>query len=209
MIMNNIKAKKIKNFVFDFGGVLYEISPEPTFEGFKAASSKQELFISSNDMFKKYPIFGDYEIGKISSREFRRGLIEILKLNIDDDTFDAIWNKSLIDLRNEAIAIAKKFKTKGKLFLLSNTNEIHYNHFIGKSRELFVLFEKRFFSHLIGMNKPNKKVYRLLVKDSGIIPQETLFIDDSEINIKAAESEGFQTYLYKIEEAPGQLLELL
>lgn len=50
-------------------------------------------------------------------------------------------------------------------------------------------------SYKIGYAKPDKGIFDYIIKDSGLIPSETLFFDDGEANIKAAEELGFQGYL--------------
>ncbi|KAF9920735.1 hypothetical protein BGZ67_001018, partial [Mortierella alpina] len=54
------------------------------------------------------------------------------------------------------------------------------------------LFEKVFYSHEIGFLKPDVPVFQVVIDDQGLVPGETLFMDDSAVNIAAAKSYGLQ-----------------
>ena len=52
-----------------------------------------------------------------------------------------------------------------------------------------------YLSYQIGCCKPNPKIYEFMINDAKILPTETLFIDDSEANIKTGIQFGLQVYL--------------
>ena len=84
--------------------------------------------------------------------------------------------------------------------MLSNTNPIMFE---SRIPELFRIqglnipdyFDKLYLSYQLGVTKPSPKIFEKIIADSGILPQETLFLDDSQKNIDAARKFGFQTYL--------------
>jgi putative hydrolase of the HAD superfamily len=93
----------------------------------------------------------------------------------------------------------KKYKT----FLLSNTNEIHYNAYskilerqLGKT-SLSNFFDKQYLSHELGMQKPDTEIFRLVIEENGLLPDETLFIDDSPQHIEGARKAGLKTHWLK------------
>ena len=63
--------------------------------------------------------------------------------------------------------------------------------------DLSHLMEKEYYSHIIKMRKPNVEIYEFVLKENNLMPHETLFIDDSPINIEAAKKAGLKTYLNK------------
>ena len=85
-------------------------------------------------------------------------------------------------------------------FLLSNTNEIHlqyineytFNHF--GIRDISTLFEKTYYSHLIKLRKPNSEIFEFILNDKKILPEETLFIDDTYQHIITAKELNLKTY---------------
>ena len=66
-------------------------------------------------------------------------------------------------------------------------------------------FKKAYYSQLIGMRKPEAEIYQYVLKDAGIIAQETFFIDDLSVNIETAQRLGFKTHLL----LPDQRIEKL
>jgi FMN phosphatase YigB (HAD superfamily) len=90
------------------------------------------------------------------------------------------------------------------LFLLSNTNEIHEEAFNGILMRthgipnIGVFFDKAYLSHRVGLRKPMKEIFERLMEESGLKPEETLFIDDSPQHVEGAKLLGIQTiYLEK------------
>ena len=105
----------------------------------------------------------------------------------------------MIKYPEENIALLKDLKTKYRTFLMSNTDEIHYQYYTRMLHEQFGiekldnLFEKAYYSHKTGIRKPDKLFFDQVINDNGLIPENTLFIDDFPENISAAEELGLQT----------------
>ncbi len=194
----------IKNFIFDFGGVLYQIDPKRTVEAFKKVSGDPEFLLKIKDLFRKH--IAPLEKGEISHDEFRERTRHEYKLNVDDETFDKYWNITLIKMYDHSIQEVLKFKKLGRVILLSNTNPVHYNKFKDECSELFSLFEKLYFSFNLGMIKPQAEIFEYTLKDMDFKPGETVFIDDSESNIETASSLGIKTVHYKNKEQLSDLI---
>ena len=117
-----------------------------------------------------------------------------------DQKFDATWNAMLLDIPRERIKAIEQVKQHYKIFLMSNTNEIHYDLYIRDLQlrfgynEFDELFHKSYFSFDIHLEKPNPRFFELILDHEGLVPEETLFIDDTEANIKAAQGLGIKTY---------------
>ena len=95
-----------------------------------------------------------------------------------------------------------KLREKYVVYLLSNTNEIHWkwtckNLFPYRTFKVEDYFEKTYLSFEMKMAKPEPEIFKAILDDAGIEPEETLFIDDSEINCKAAQNLGISTYTAK------------
>ena len=97
--------------------------------------------------------------------------------------------------------ILLKVKERYRSFLLSNNNEIHYNWIINYLQTEYnipsndVFFEKDYYSHLMKMRKPDQAIFEYVMKENGLNPTETLFIDDSPQHIKTAQQLGLKTHL--------------
>ena len=120
---------------------------------------------------------------------------------IDENQITTAWNSMLLHWRLESLSFLKTLAKKYKLYLLSNTNDIHLaavNNLLKQEtgkESIDDLFTKAYYSHKINLRKPNADIFEFIAKDAGIDPQETLFIDDLENNIETAASLGFKTHL--------------
>ena len=116
------------------------------------------------------------------------------------------WNALLIGFPQKNIQLIQDLSKQYRLFLLSNTNAIHINR-INKLlyedynlKSLDPLFDKVYLSHQIGMRKPNSETFEWVLKDAGILAQETLFIEDSIQHIESANIVGIQPQLWSSNE---------
>ena len=147
--------------------------------------------------------FSDHEAGRISDEEFLKEIKKLLTGEnsgaaeiSDQDVIDA-WNALLLEFPPERIALLKELKSRYRLFLFSNTNAIHYNKFRqiyhnSFSGELEDLFEKAYFSHSLGHRKPDAGGFELIIKENGLDPKQTLFVDDAFINVEGALKAGLK-----------------
>ena len=115
------------------------------------------------------------------------------------------WNSIILDFPMVRVKILEKLSLNYRIFLLSNTNKIHYDlyscQFVQKyGLHLSDLFEKAYYSFELGLRKPDKEIYEYALKDSQLIPEETLFIEDSPQNLIEAEKLGIRTILLNAEE---------
>lgn len=189
----------IKNILFDLGGVLYHIDYELTIKAFEKLGIKN--FHEHFSQQQQNNLFDRLETGKISDEDFIKEMKVLLPHCTRKEIIDA-WNALLIGLPHENIQLLKDLSKQYRLFLLSNTNSIHINR-INKLlykdynlKSLDSLFDKVYLSHQIGMRKPNNETFEWVLRDAGILAQETLFIEDSIQHIESANKVGIQTQLW-------------
>ncbi len=192
-----IVANKFKNIIFDLGGVILNIDPFLTEKAFYGLGiCKGEDYSCPSQLKELSDVF---EKGEITSVDFRNEIKKHSRNSIDDTALDNAWNAMLLDLPVDRLVLLKRFKQSHRSFLLSNSNEIHIkaiNKYLLKNFEiddLTVFFEKMYFSYMVGMRKPDTKIFELVLSENNLNPGETLFIDDSIQNIEAAETLGIQT----------------
>jgi putative hydrolase of the HAD superfamily len=82
--------------------------------------------------------------------------------------------------------------------VLSNTNPFIQSwarspEFTSKGKALDNYFDMLFLSYRMGASKPGEEIYRKMLLEGNMNPQETLFIDDSAKNIEAARKVGINT----------------
>ena len=189
----------IKNIIFDFGGVIYDIEHEKTKDAFSRLGIKDFEELYGHAVQTK--LFEDFELGKISPAIFRRAIKKHLPNNISDKEINAAWNALLIGFKTERLELLEKLGKHYRNFLLSNTNQIHYQYYMGelktqnRLKKFNGFFEKLYFSHHIGMRKPDAEIFEYVLFDNQIMAEETVFIDDYDLNISAANSVGLNSIL--------------
>ena len=198
-----------KNILLDLGAVLLNIDVsklQPAFEslGVKDFNHLQQQLTATN-------LFDNLETGKTTPDAFCETIRAASKLPLKDADIISAWNALLLDFRADTMHFLIQLSKHYKLFLLSNTNAIHLEQFykqlqnqLGKS-SLDFYFDKLYYSHLVGLRKPDAAIYDFVLKDAGINASETLFIDDLESNISAAAALGFQTHQLKDHERVEKL----
>jgi putative hydrolase of the HAD superfamily len=196
----------IRNIIFDLGGVLLNIDPKRTIEAFGTLGMEQ--LVGDKGLSYDHEIFYLMEQGKISSDEFRKGVLELLPNQVSFQEIDAAWTAMLIDFPAIRVQLLKNLRKDFKIYLFSNTNAIHVEKFHSIFRnqhgfEVSTLFEKDFYSNEIGFRKPSPESFREIIRLSGINPEESLFIDDSLPNVEAAKASGMKGFWLE----PGQKVE--
>ncbi|MEJ7768558.1 MAG: HAD-IA family hydrolase, partial [Chitinophagaceae bacterium] len=105
------------------------------------------------------------------------------------------WNAMLLDIPAGRIDFLLGLKKRYRIFLLSNTNAIHHEAFqqielktTGDPVTLNDCFEKAYYSHEIGLRKPDGEIFEYVLNTNRLIAEQTLFIDDTLSNVEAANS---------------------
>lgn len=203
-----MSAYSIRNIIFDLGGVILNIDPQLTVEAFHNLG--WEDFYGDNNQSLSKELFYNLEKGNSSPEAFRENVRHMIDEQIDDEEIDLAWTAMILDIPDDRVRYLEELKKSYKLFLLSNTNEIHRIKFhrnfetdFGYS--FYDLFEQNFYSHEMGMRKPNPQIYIQVLKEANLVPEETLFIDDMIENIGAAKTTGMKVLHIQ----PGTLMEKL
>jgi len=184
----------IKNIIFDLGGVLLDVDYDATIQAFKEQNVTDfDVFFTQAAQVK---LFDRLDKGEIPPQEFRDTLRQIAGVRIGDQQIDDAWNAMLGEFPEERLDLLEKVNTHYRTFLLSNTNVIHYPVYQQYMKERFgmaglgSLFEKQYLSYRIGMRKPDAEIFQYVLNDSGLHPEETLFIDDSLQHVHGAKKAG-------------------
>ncbi len=192
--------QNIKNIIFDYGNVIFML------DFLRSRQAWADLGIENADTFYSHKvqdkIFTDFESGSVTAEEFREYIRKILdKPQLTAAQIDHAWNSLLVGVPEGNHELLLSLKPKYRTFLLSNINPIHYDHIMNYLKDDFGfegnghLFEKVYYSHLIGKRKPDIEIFELVLNENNLNPAETLFIDDSPQNIESAKKLGLNTYL--------------
>lgn len=198
----DIHKNKIKNIIFDLGGVIINIDYSLLIQAFsKIGLPHFEAYFSQKEQKK---LFDLYEKGLISSQNFREELKKQCIQGISDEDIDFAWNSMLLDLPKERLDFLMSVKEKCRTFLLSNTNEIHMLFIFKYLKKTYGIsnfnehFEKVYLSYEVKMRKPDAEIFELVINQNKLVKEETLFIDDSAQHIESATNIGIQTLLLDV-----------
>lgn len=184
----------IKNIIFDLGGVIIDIDYSRTSDAFRklGAINFDQVYSQKNQDH----LFDDFDIGKISSEEFRDRLKSKLDIVMTDIEFDNAWNAMLLDLPLARLEFINELRNEYITILFSNTNDIHLKEVfnICLSQNGFDTFEdffdKEYYSNKFVKRKPDVESFLSILQENGLNAEETLFIDDSLQHVLGARQAG-------------------
>jgi len=191
----------IRNIIFDFGGVICDIDIGRTEEKFRSFGPAKEEKPDSKEhrslRFEK--LVAALETGNLSPQEFREIIKNHYRKTLSDEEIDDAWNALLLNIPEERIRLLESVRNKYRIFLLSNSNEIHYQRYLEDLQgfgypDFDHLFEKAYFSFRIGLRKPEPGIFRHVLAENHLVPGETLFIDDTLQHVEAARLCGMQGF---------------
>ena len=160
---------------------------------------------------KQSGLFDSFETGEITATDFIAEIQAKFDKTPSAQQITDAWNAMLLDFPPERLRLLESLKERVDVYLFSNTNELHFNAF----NELFAgwynkdfsgYFNRAYYSHLLGMRKPNAGAFNYIVETHGLIPERTLFIDDTLHHVEGAASIGLNTIHLKKGEEVGEVL---
>lgn len=198
--------RNLKNIIFDFGAVLVDLDKHRCIEAFRNIGADD--IAGYVDECRQEDLFHDLEVGNIGIGEFcdevRR---KCPGCKATDDAICEAWNALLAGIPKWRLMRLLMLKKDYRLFLLSNTNPIHWHKAVADYFPLNGLgvddyFEKTYLSYKMHLLKPDREIFEAVLADAGIKAEETLFIDDSDANCEAARQLGIKAYNPKKKRTP-------
>jgi len=192
----------IKLITFDLGNVLVHVDHQEFcrrlagLAGVTAAEVFNYVFASDLEPA--------YDTGSITSQEFYRRIVARFKVSLDFDQFALWWNSIFCPMPDMAEVVARLARSC-PLFLLSNTNELHFDY-IRERYPILDHFSRFVLSYRVGSRKPETGIYRNLIQTSGLLPDHILFIDDKLPFVTAAREHGIHAWQFT---SPQELQERL
>lgn len=181
----------INTIIFDFGDIFINLDKQASFDAF----TKLGLTMPNQEITAKNEL---YEKGKISETEFLETFLKYIP-NSNLNEIKAAWNSIIGDFPLYRLEFLQMLTQKYRLFLLTNTDEIHIAHFedkVGISfyTDFYNCFEKVFYSYEMGMRKPQVEIFSTIINNYELSPKRTLFVDDRKDNTDAAASLGIHVW---------------
>ncbi len=197
----------LRNIIFDLGGVLLDIDYQRPVRAFTNLGypNFEQMYNQSaaNELFERL------ETGHSSNDEFLAAMAALAPAAVTHEQITTAWNSIMLRFRPASMAFLARLRQRYNIYLLSNTNSIHfdgiqmlYRQETGGNR-LEECFTKAWYSFQLGLRKPGREIYEFVLRDGNLQAAETLFIDDSAVNMEAAQALGIRTHLL----LPGQTIE--
>lgn len=181
----------ITTILFDFGDIFVNLEKEAS----KKAFEQLGLLVSNAELLAKNELF---EKGQISEDEFLGTFLKYLPSS-NKEEIKAAWNVVIGNFPLYRLEFLQLLSQKYRLFLLTNTDEIHIAFFeetVGMSfyTDFYRCFEKVFYSYEMGLRKPQPEIYKAILHQYELNPKNVLFVDDKKENTDAAAALGIHVW---------------
>ncbi len=180
---------KTELFIFDMGDVL-------VFNGENIPEIAKYLGIAPDILQKDYDKY-DYPLmeGWMDTLDYMKHLKSEFGVKIEGNLFGRIYNPVV---NTSILPVIRMIKEKGgRCVIGSNTFRPHADVIASLPGSPFRYFEKAYFSHEMHLTKPSPSFFRYILGKENTSPGKAFFVDDRESNIKAAESMGIRSFLYR------------
>ncbi len=141
--------------------------------------------------FLANPYHDAFERNEFTEQEFFERGRELTGFDGTLEQFRTYWNEIFAEIPS-SIRLLRELAARYPLYALSNTNPWHAAY-IEKHFGWMNLFTTRFYSFMLGVRKPDPRIYELALADAQILPARALMIDDRAENIEGAARVGMQT----------------
>ncbi|MFD2098366.1 HAD family hydrolase [Flagellimonas iocasae] len=183
----------VKNIILDFGDVLINLD--------KSATAREMLKFGFAGITPELDtLFKEYEKGLVDTGDFLNQVAHQFPKASMEELLGA-WNAILLDFPEERLTFLENLAEQNqyRLFLLSNTNDLHIEFVkkeMGMSRfnRFKNAFEVFYLSYEMGMRKPDAEIFEFVLEQNQLTAHETLFVDDVKENTDAAASLGIRVW---------------
>lgn len=187
----------IKNIVFDFGGVIADISRNQAVQAFIELGLKDAD--ARLDKYHQTGIFQELEEGKLSADAYREELGRLCGRELTEAETRRAWLGFFVGVDSRKLEYLLELRKNYRVYILSNTNPFVMSwarspEFSQAGKPLDDYCEKLYLSFQIGYTKPARQIFDFMVEDSGILPAETMFVDDGAANVGIGKELGFQIF---------------
>ncbi len=206
------KIPGINNLLFDQGGVIVDLDRN------RCLKALEELGMEHpEEMIGLYLQAGPFralEAGAMSVDEFHAAVSPYFPVGVTTEAIDAAFSSFIVGIPRHRLATLRALRERYRTYILSNTNPIMFNGVIARAfaqegLDVHAYFDGITVSYEAGYNKPDRGIFDYAISTMGIVPAETLFLDDGQENLDAAAALGFHTLLVPAGAEFGHLLQAL
>lgn len=179
----NTSLAGIRNLLFDLGGVIINLDRQRCVDALTALGDEKadEML----DLSVQRGTLMDLEEGKISPSDFLKRMRQKIGKAVSDEEIVHALNELLIGIPLDRLTLLRKLRQRFNVMMLSNTNPIMFDTkiaecFAQEGLSITDYFDDVYLSYRLKSCKPDIAIFKKVIKLSRIVPQETLFFDDSQ-----------------------------
>lgn len=187
-----------RNYIFDLGGVIIDIDMDIVRQGLiDLGIGRLRQFFYARKIEERIEL---YQTGRLTTQQFCQEVCEHCKPGTSPEMVRQVWNSVDLGTTPQRLQKLKDLRAAGhQVYLLSNINDMHWTHmaqhdFIDLGFPPQDCFHRIFLSHEMGLSKPSRQIFEEVIRQTGVDPTQTLFLDDTRENLASARSVGLSTF---------------
>jgi putative hydrolase of the HAD superfamily len=186
-----------RTVVFDFGAVLFQWQPlrllqETVPDLAPDEASARRVAAQIFESFTPESDWARFDLGRIAEAELAERIAA--RIGVQPEQVRRVIDGIPPHLLPQAptVALLKRLKAAGhRMFYLSNMPHPYADH-LERCNDFVADFQDGIFSARVGLMKPHAAIFELAERRFGLVPADTVFIDDHAGNVQAARSRGWQ-----------------
>jgi glucose-1-phosphatase len=179
----------VKNIIFDLGNVLISFRPSEFFDKKKYPEAIKTTILSDIFSSKEWSML---DKGEITTPEAIEAIAKKSSLNKKEIAHIFNLRTDIIFPLDSNVKLLPELKKRGfRLYYLSNFPMDIFDE-VKDGYYFFKYFDGGLISAAVKSSKPENLIYKILIESYSLKPEECLFIDDVEINVRTAEVIGMK-----------------
>ncbi len=181
-------------YIFDLGNVIVDIDFNRVLGVWSHLSGVPLALLQHRFTFND--AFEQHERGEISDQQFAESMCKTLEVNLSYDQFAAGWQAIFVGVREDTVAQMNTLRAEGhRVVILSNTNNLHCEFWPLQYPQVASAADAVYLSQQLNMRKPEPGIYQAVLDKEGVSASQTVFFDDNQANIDAAQRAGIRSIL--------------
>ena len=191
-------GREVRLIISDFGGVICTFDYRIFCQRLAVRTSR-----TTDQIFSA--AFGDrlqreFETGRVSGPAYHRAVMDRLEADVPYEEFFPMYGDIFTEIP-ATCDLLRRLHARYPLYLLSDTNEIHFGY-VRETVGILRVFREFIVSYQVGAMKPDPRIYGEALRRSGLPATACVFVDDRPANVEGAARVGMHALLFQ---SPEQL----
>ena len=186
-------GREIRLIISDFGGVIctfdYRIFCQ-RLAGRTGRTTDQVFAAAFGDRLQR-----EFETGRLSGPAYHRAVMDRLGADVPYEEFFPMYGDIFTEIP-ATCDLLRRLHARYLLYLLSDTNEIHFGY-VRETVGILRVFREFIVSYQVGAMKPDPRIYGEALHRSGLPATACVFVDDRPANVEGAARVGMHALLFQ------------